>query len=165
MEEYAVAAAGFRKFYFALSLTAELHDPSNTIDDIESIDTKDIVSDGASRLFGLGKALNVPRGAPGHLFTAFGSLTSAVDKWNAAVLAEEKATCAAAQIKPQMDTKAEAEAREKNMASVLVECGYMKTGDRLTKKILFLMFSEDTVFMVELKVTLFHQERLFSIVN
>ena len=97
-----------------------MHDPSNTADAIEPIDAKEIVSGCVRRLFRLGKALNVPGGVPGSLYTAFGSLKSVDDQWNADVLAEEKATNAAGLQKFQVDAKAEAEAREKNLVATLI---------------------------------------------
>ncbi len=80
LEDYARLAAGFRKFYFALGATAEVQDEDDGNSSVEPICARDVVSDGVRRLFKLRKALNVPRGAPGRLSTAFGSLASAVDR-------------------------------------------------------------------------------------
>ena len=65
IDAYATAGEGFRKFYFAFRLSAETsYDETDDATD-GVVDAVEIVSHGVRRLFKLGKALNVPRGAPG----------------------------------------------------------------------------------------------------
>ncbi len=153
LEEYARVAVGFRKFYFALGAIAKVQDEDDFNSSVEPICARDVVSDGVRRLFKLDKALNVPRGAPGRLSTVFGSLASAVDQWNAAIIAEEKATRAAALRESQREAKAEAEENELPIVLALVAGGYMQHGARLTKKVLCNMFAINTQLLSELKLT------------
>ena len=80
LEDYAAKELGFREFCFALGSSAVASIECGTGTNIEPLDVKEIVTDGVRRLFKLGKAMNVPRGAPGRLSTVFGSLASAVDQ-------------------------------------------------------------------------------------
>ena len=94
LAEYAHAGAGFRKLYFALRISADTAHGSEN-DSAKKNDTNDdealVITTGVRKLFKLGKARNMPRGAPDRVSTAYGSLASARDQWLAALKAEEAA--------------------------------------------------------------------------
>ena len=139
--EYVTAGAGFRRFYFALGASADTNDACDYSSSIEPVDAMHVVAQGVRKLFKLGRALNVPRGAPGRLSAAYGSLASAVDQWNAAVKAEEAATKAAAARAEREKLRAASEQKELPIVNMLINAGYMKKGERLLKRTLTAMLS------------------------
>lgn len=88
------------------------------------------------KLFKLGDAKNIPRGAPGRLSTAYGSLASAIDQWNSAVRAEENAHKNLNERIARQNARNALERREQPLVNVLVCLGYMKHGDKLLRKTL-----------------------------
>lgn len=86
--------------------------------------------------FRLGKADSVPRGAPGRLPTAYGSLCTAADQWEKALLAEESARKAQGDRDLRREVRESAAHREQPLVQKLVEMGYMKSSERLTDKVL-----------------------------
>lgn len=88
IDEYTASDVEFRSFYFSLGTSAETTDEIYGNTRVEPVDVNEVISDGVRKLFKLERALNVPRGAPGRLSTAYGSLASAVDQWNSARRAE-----------------------------------------------------------------------------
>ena len=105
LEDCAATGLGFREFHFALGSSAVVSVECGTGTNIEPLDVKEIVADGVRLLFKLGKAMNVPRGAPRTLLIAFGLLMSTVDQWNAAITAKEKAIRSASIRKAQVAAK------------------------------------------------------------
>lgn len=141
LHQYMAAGQGFRKFYFALGSSA-IVDSENADEDGEENVT---ITEGVRKLFKLGAAKNLPRGAPGRLSTAYGSLDSARDQWSAALKAEQAALRACAEKQQRQQAKQAAELREKPLLDFLVQHEYMKQGERLTKKVLttFLQSNKD----------------------
>ena len=143
-QEYVDAGVGFRRFYFAIGATADVNNSNEQINASNPVESRpDIVADGMRKLFKLGKALSVPRGAPGRLATVFGSLASAADQWNAAVLAEEVALRTAAEKSARMEAKSIADEHEKPIVCVLKTGGYLTPGSRLTRKAMAVMFAKN----------------------
>lgn len=77
---YRESHSGFRKFYFSLGSTA-------TVDSVEDESSTTSVR----KLFRLGKAVNIPRGVPGRVSTAYGAVLSAKNQYERAVVAEKNA--------------------------------------------------------------------------
>ena len=150
--EYVIAGAAFRTFYFSVGATAETNNVAEDYD--TEIITEDAVIQGVRKLFKLGRAINVHRGAPGCLSTAFGSLASAMDQWNAAVRTEENSLRALAERTARQTAKAASEEREKPVKDMLIAAGYLKRNERLLRKTLCTMFSNNMEMVQKLGLSM-----------
>ncbi len=151
LSEYAVSERGFRRFYFSIgqtAVTAGGRATSAPVNEDEELDFTDRVNDGVRRMFKLGKAQNIPRGAPGRISTAYGSLASAADQWKAALRAEQTAKETIAMKDARRAARETANLREKPLADLLVAASYMNEGERLTKKHIISMLSNNSHLLV-----------------
>lgn len=104
LREYIDVGSGFKKFYFAIGTTADMEEsngrnsqrmPNTQTNDVdennEDVEENNFFDEDIRKFFKLGRARNFPRGAPGRLPTAYGSVASAADQYRLAVEAESNA--------------------------------------------------------------------------
>lgn len=87
LSEYAKMDSEYRSLYFSLG-SREQTDSIEHSNEISAVQTR---ADSVRKLFKPGRAQNVPGAAPGLVYTAYGSLASAGDQYQAAIESEEKA--------------------------------------------------------------------------
>ena len=85
-KDYFYHDRGFRSLFFCIGIGAE---KTEEFDESEFQLDSMLVENETRKLFRLGKALAVPRGAPGRLSTAYGSLASSKEQYKAAEEAKE----------------------------------------------------------------------------
>ena len=95
--------------------------------------------------FKLSETPNVPRGAPDRLPTAYGSLSSAKDHWNAALAAEESAKRKETEKEARREARKKSHKREQPLIDVLVKAGFMKKEERLVKATILKMLVANKV--------------------
>ena len=135
IEDYVTAGRSFHRSYFAIGAADEVEDNSSLENRmLAGINVAGVVVDGIRKLFKLGKAVNISRGAPGRISTAFDSLASASDQWDAAVLAENSALKSIAEKSARMEARYIADTHERPVTNLFIAKPYMNFGSRLTRK-------------------------------
>lgn len=90
--EYVLHDAGFRRFLFAFRASSNVQNSNEDKileEHMHDNDDARVISNGVRKLFKLGKAMNVPRGASGRVSSAHGTISSARDQYDAALRAEQ----------------------------------------------------------------------------
>ena len=156
LEEYHSKSNVFFVFYFSIGSTAETSDNAeneNKIATGRSVQEKKLlISTGRSKIFKPSKAKNLPRRAPRRLPTAYRSLASTKDQWEAAVAVEEAARKNAMEKAACFKAETSFLITEQTTTVPLVSARYLNADDKLTKKALLVMFTMNADLMRELKV-------------
>ena len=149
LQQYLEYRDGFRQFYFTLGAFVESENEA----DVQQLGGKTkqksdgIISCGVRKLFKLGKASILPRGAPGRLPTAFGCLSSAAEQYQLAVIAELAAKKLLAQKLNRKIARQKSEKYESPIVQYLVKHGYLAQGEKLVKKAMSEFFAQHKELM------------------
>ena len=158
LEQYFTAGAGFPSFFFAIGSTAVTDDSKKDSVVHEEMssgqDNSELVTAGVRKLFKLGQATNLPRGAPGRLSTAYGSLSSAKDQFIAALRVEEKAKESLLQRNARRLANKKCIERERPLVDFLKTYGYMRDGDKLVKKTLAFVLEKNPNLIQRLGISI-----------
>lgn len=138
MDEYANVCENVHRFYFCIGTTAngDADASANSDADADGGDGDadiDLATAVRTTLFNLGKAEAVPRGAPGRLATAYGSLASAHDQYKLACRAEAEAEANKKAKAERAAAKSAAAARAMPLVTQLVAGGYLASGEKVLK--------------------------------
>lgn len=123
----------FRCFYFSTGTSVGRNCDSS---DADGEDGRQSVKETVRQFFKLGAAQNMPQVIPGRLPTAYGSLASSQDQFQAAARAEEAAKKGIADNEARSSTRMLSNLREQPLVDLLVVAGYMRNADRLVKEVL-----------------------------
>lgn len=92
----------------------------------------------------------MPRGAPGRLSTAYGSLESAHDQYQAAVREEEATRKPIKAKEARRLAKLASDERKQPILNLFCSAGYLKEGEKLVKTKFTEMFSRNSNLLSEL---------------
>ena len=132
LRQYYNEGNGFRKFYFSLGATAV----TSTELKNNNVGTEPDGKQKVRNLFKLGSAENMPRGAPGRVPTAYGTLLSTREQYLSAVTAEKHALDSKARKVAKQVSRNNSEHAERPIVDYFVKIGILARGKKLLRETL-----------------------------
>lgn len=146
LQQYTLAGTGFRRFYFSIGSTSKANHSDEQLN-------SEAITNNVRKLFKLGPCTNTPRGAPGRMPTAYGSLASAREQLIIAMEAEENKQKLQTSKLVKESARKEAAKIEKPVVQYLMSKGFMKDDERLTKEKMLVFLNQNKELRRNLKLS------------